>query len=532
MTHEFRLEITPFPENIVVEKWEYRTMIEMRDGFKLRANVYRPNSSGKFPAIMCFTPYGIETSPQVYGSRILKRIFDSGCSIGNLRVSETTSFEAPDPAYWVPNGYAVVYVDIAPRVRKEMDVLTKEEILDYYDMVEWVAKQDWCNGNVALSGVSYLAWSQWYCASMNPPHLKAIIVWEGVSDFYRDFRFPGGVPETNFVLYWYPDVTGRKFDENMLTQFFDPVSNQATLVFNPLLERIEVPALICASWSDQGLHCSGSFRGFMKISSKNKWLYIHGRRKWEEYYSAEALEYQKKFLDYFLKGIDNGWINTPKVRLEVRVTQDEYYKRFENDWPLPHTKYVKLYLDAARKALRLERVSEKSKVTYEAGDGQCYFDHKFEEDTELIGYMKLKLYVSTDEGDDMDLFVSIKKLDASMNEVYFYGMNGYIKGPVTRGWLRVSQRELDEKSTEWLPILKHRGEKRITPGEIVEVEIPLLPSGTLFRQNEVLRVVIAGWDIVNHPMLKYQRVVNRGKHTVYTGGGCESYLLVPVSARK
>jgi putative CocE/NonD family hydrolase len=112
------------------------------------------------------------------------------------------------------------------------------------------------------------------------------------------------------------------------------------------LERINAPALICASWSDQGLHTRGSFEAFERIGSPEKWLYTHGRKKWETYYEAEAVAMQKRFLDHYLKGQDNGWSATPRVRLEVRRAYYRQDVRHEAHWPLPDACFVPLYLDA------------------------------------------------------------------------------------------------------------------------------------------------------------------------------------------
>ena len=114
----------------------------------------------------------------------------------------------------------------------------------------------------------------------------------------------------------------------------------------PDLAAIRVPALICGSFSDQGLHSKGCFDAFMRIGSEHKWLFTHGRGKWTVYYEEDALEYQRRFLDCFLKGADNGMLQRPRVRLEVRKTIDEYAVREEADWPLPSTRVSRAVSDA------------------------------------------------------------------------------------------------------------------------------------------------------------------------------------------
>lgn len=527
------MEIFPLPNTIIVER---DVFIKMRDGVRLAVNVFRPDKPGKFPVIMAFVgPYGKDAGPNEYSYSRYEYFVELGLTVGTLRISEATPFEGPDPAYWVPNDYVVIHLDTRGFFKSEGEkqVLTQTEMLDYYEAIEWAGTQEWSNGNVGLSGISYLAVSQYYAASTLPPHLKAISPWEGFSDEYRDRKFPGGVPESTFSLEWRKrNIPGQMTDAD-IAALLDPVSSQNQISGNPQLEKVIAPALICASWSDHGLHTRGGFEAFKRISSELKWLYNHGRRKWEEYYSEEALGYQKKFFDHFLKGIDNGMMNTPRVRLEVRETKDKYAVRYENEWPLARTQYKKLYLNA-NGTLNFEEVRRQGKIGYDSADGKAEFDLAFNRDTELTGHMKLKLYVSADDADDMDLIVGLKKLSADGEEVHFYGtaMSAYVKGMVARGWLRVSQRELDvEKSTLWQPILKHQGEKRLHSGEIVSVEVEILPSSTLFRKGERLRLVIQGKDLIEGPpwgWLGYRRLANKGIHSIYVGGEYDSHLLVPV----
>jgi predicted acyl esterase len=529
------MEIFSLPKGIIVEKDIY---IKMRDGVKLAVNVFRPDKPGKFPVIMGLVgPYGKDVSPHEYSVSRYEYVVELGLTVGTMRISEATPFEGPDPAFWVPNDYVVIHLDTRGFFKSEGEkqIHTETEMLDYYEVIEWAGTQAWSNGNVGLSGVSYYAVAQYYAASTHPPHLKAISPWEGVTDMYRDWRFPGGVPESSFAVEWRKrNIVGQMTDDD-IAALLDPVSNQKKIIGgNAQLEKVVAPALICASWSDHGLHTRGGFEAFKRISSEHKWLYTHGRRKWEEYYSDEALGYQKKFFDYFLKGIDNGMMNMPRIRLEVRETQDNYTVRYENEWPIARTKYKKLFLDAETGTLSLHEVKQERKASYNSGDGRAEFDVRFDQDTELTGHMKLKLWVSAEEANEMDLIVGLKKLNTNGEEVHFYGtaMSAYVRGGVARGWLRVSQRELDEeKSRPWQPFLKHQGEQKLKPGEIVPVEIEILPSSTLFRKNETLRLVVQGKDLIEGPpwgWLGYRRLANRGKHSIYAGGRYDSYLLVPV----
>lgn len=514
-------EIIPTPGGLMIEK---DVTVTMADGARLACNIFRPDKPGRFPVVLSMTPYGKDQTPPAYtpdGSPLpesytpfVYRVYSHGADLGHMKISMFTPWEGPDPAFWVPNEYAVMIVDQRGGFKSQGKPPTPVQGGDdLFYLIEWAAAQPWSNGSVGMVGVSALAMNQYFAASRQPapPHLKAIIPWEGLSDIYRDYWFWGGIPETNFSRSLGPfKETLQKLPPDQAAKAWaaamDAVANQKMIQDNAPLELITVPALICASWSDKGLHTRGTFEAFRRISSNDKWLYTHGGRKWERFYSEDGLAYQKKFFDYYLKGSQNGWQDTPRVRLEIRDTRDEYAVRPEREFPLARTEYKKLYLNAQDGSLSAQPVMG-GKVAYNSTQGgNASFGITFDEDTELTGYMKLKLWVSAEDADDLDLFVTARKFagpcDADSphcrsieelvgtgriargNEVQFRGMNGHSSDMAARGQMRVSQRDLDEKlSTPWQPVQKFQGEKKLKPGEIVPIEIALLPSSTLFRKR-------------------------------------------------
>jgi putative CocE/NonD family hydrolase len=128
----------------------------------------------------------------------------SGVKFGKLNCSRLTGFESPDPVYWVQQGYAVLQADVRGMHKSEgqAGVLRQQDAEDYYDLIEWAESQPWYTGRIGLMGVSYLAMSQWYVAALKPPHLRAIVPWESVTDSYRELAFHGGIPETKFIPIW------------------------------------------------------------------------------------------------------------------------------------------------------------------------------------------------------------------------------------------------------------------------------------------------------------------------------------------
>jgi len=565
-------QIIPIPDSV---KTEVDVMIPMPDGVRLAANVHRPNKPGKFPVILALTPYGKDQAPPTYKQDgtfppnsyfpYVFRVYSHGADVGHMQVSMLTGWEGPDPAYWVANDYVVLVVDQRGGFKsggKPVPLALPGYTQigdDAYNIIEWAAVQPWSNGNVGMTGVSALAINQYYAAAHNPPapHLKAITPWEGFVDAYREAMFWGGIPETNFLRSlgpWKAGVGKMPPDQaaKAWVDAMDPTANQKLRSGAPKLENINIPTLLCASWSDKGLHTYGTFEAFTDIPAKDKWLYTHGGKKWERYYGGDGLAFQKKFFDFYLKGEQNGWTSTPRVRLEVRETRDEFTVRNENEWPLKRTQYKKLFLDGRDGSLKAEKPAADAKVSYNSTQGgNAVFGITFSEDTELTGYIKLKLWVSAESANDMDLFVVARKFAgpcdvdsptckalealtgkdaiAKGNEMHFRGQNGERNDQMARGQLRVSQRELDPKaSTDYKPMLKFVGEKKLKPGEIVPVEILLLPSSTLFRKGESLSITVQGYAPVDQTLLYYDWLINRGRHIIYTGGKYDSYLQVPV----
>jgi uncharacterized protein len=524
------IDVFPLPSDVVIER---DVGVMMADGIRLSANVFRPAGAGPWPVILALTPYGKDADPGKTREESCARRAAIGLGMGRYRVSDCTPFEAPDPAYWVAHGYVVVHVDLRGcfKSQGQRKVFSRAEISDYSAIVDWAGTEAWSTGKVALHGVSYLAICQWHAAAAPSPYLTAIVPWEGASDSYRDVRFHGGVPETAFHRAWSSKMGADQNTEQAGPSRTPPITsfreNRADLA------AIRVPALICGSFSDQGLHTKGCFDAFMRISSEHKWLYTHGRGKWTVYYEDEALAYQRQFLDCFLKGEDNGMLQRPRVRLEVRETLDTYAAREEADWPLPNTDYEELHLDGAQAALALAAPSLPSRVSYDArGGASVSFDHRFAEAVEITGHMRLKLWVSTDCGDDMDLFIAIKKLDAVGDEVCFEGRENDPRAPVSLGWLRVSHRELDDiRSRPFQPVLTHEHVQLIEPEQVVPVEIEILPSSTSFAAGETLRLVVSGEDIFSHAMLHHRERCNQGTHTLHIGGEHDARLLVPFVRR-
>ncbi|HUF81387.1 MAG TPA: CocE/NonD family hydrolase, partial [Burkholderiales bacterium] len=443
--------------------------ITMDDGVVLRADVYRPVAEGKYPALVSHGPYGKGLAFQE-GYRTAWEIM---CRENPDAVAGTTNqyqaWEVVDPEKWVPDGYACVRVDSrgAGRSPGFLDHNNARENRDFHDCIEWAARQPWCSGKVGLNGISYYASSQWRAAALQPPHLAAMIPWEGMFDHYRDFYRHGGIYSSAFLkLLWDSQIavnqngnadtpyrdrftgepsTGEPIDPAVLAgnlqNVFEagqkhPFDDAYFKARTPVAERIEVPFLSAGNWGGLGLHLRGNVIGYETAASRRKWLEMHTDTHFASMYLGEAVALQKRFFAHFLKGEANGFDEEPPVLLTIRDPRG-LYRRNESEWPLARTQWTPMWLDAAKPALSSEAPAEQAHVSFEAlGDGVNFWSVPFEEDTEFTGPVAAKLYVSSSTA-DMDIFLTLRCFDPSGGEVTFVGANDP-KAPVSQGWLRAS----------------------------------------------------------------------------------------------
>lgn len=497
--------------------WERDIGVKMRDGVTLYADIFRPVGGNKLPVILSWSPYG-KTLPQ-----------KAPPGVNPSAVSGLQKFEGPDPAYWCNHGYVVINVDSRGSFYSQGDIeyWGTPGANDCYDFIEWAAIQAWCNGKIAMSGNSWLGIIQWFAAAQNPPHLTAIAPWEGHIDIYRYDVLRGGIADTGFCNFNTGTQIGQSRVEDMSAMAVKyPLMNAYWEDKGARLEAITVPAYIVASWG--GHHTIDAFR---RISSQEKWLRVHNTAEWPDYY--EHTEDLRRFFDHYLKGIDNGWEQTPRVRLSVlNPGGTDQVNRPEKEWPLAGTKYEKFYLDTSSGKLIHKPVANESSIRYKADDGhsEVTFDIDFKKDTAFIGYVKLHLWVEAESANDADIFVLVHKLDAKGRPMT--GGYGFV-GP--DGRLRASHRKLDTKrSTPWFPYHPHREEELLKPGEIIPLDIEIRPIGMHWKAGEKLRLILAGYNILSRfhtgPLnmdLPAPVTRNKGCHIIHTGGRYDSYLQLP-----
>src|ERR1700680_727838 len=169
--------------------------IKMDDGIILCADVYRPVGEGKFPVILSYGPYAKGLSFQEGYKGNWARLTKAAPEVLQNSSNSYQNWELVDPEKWVPDGYACARVDSrgAGRSPGYLAVWSPREAKDLYECVEWAGTQPWSSGKVGINGISYYAMNQWHVAPLRPPHLAALCIWEGASDYYRELARHGGI---------------------------------------------------------------------------------------------------------------------------------------------------------------------------------------------------------------------------------------------------------------------------------------------------------------------------------------------------
>src|SRR5690242_8387585 len=355
---------------------EHNVVATMRDGAKLRADIYRPSAQGKFPVLLVRTPYD-KTGELGFGSRAAAR------------------------------GYVVIAQDVRGRFESEGEWYPfKHESEDGYDTVEWAAALPYSDGKVGMFGGSYVGATQFLAAIAHPPHLAGICPEVTASNYHDGWTYQGGAFEQWFNESW---TSGLALDtmERKVTSATNAREGMWTLPLSqyPLFNfgasspwptdlgalapyfidwlmhpsyddywkrwaieehypDIKVPAYIVAAWYD--IFQGGSLKNYVGIrahggteSARNETRLMveigghagSGRKIGEVDFGPQADfdldEIELRWYDHLLKGVNNGVENEKPVRIFV-LGENKW--RDEDDWPLARAKNTDYYLHSGGKA--------------------------------------------------------------------------------------------------------------------------------------------------------------------------------------
>jgi predicted acyl esterase len=553
--------VTPPKHGLVLEK---DVEIPMRDGARLKADVFRPRGADKYPVIINIGPYQKDKH---------------WVPPGDLEEKDNPymNWEAVNPLWWIPRGYIAVRVDGRGSGKSpgQTDPFSLHEARDFYDAIEWAARQPWSNGKIGTLGISYYAMTQWLVASLKPPSLKAMIPWEGAADMYRDFAYHGGIFCFGFVSNWYNNhmahhLLGKPqeynpdtFAKHWLWHYMrDSLDTGCYHGRQALWESIDIPLYTVGNWSGMGLHLRGNTEAFVRAKSKHKKLRIHSGTHYHPFYAEEARKDQLRFFDHWLKGKDTGFMKEPPVKLLIRTGGGKNYQwRYENEWPLARTRWTQFFLRPVRQNPRKgdsvegrlattapknrDSVTYPASVTTKAGVasaswtstalagslprmGVSFETERLPAAMEITGPINLVLWVSSST-EDMDIFATLRNIGRDGKDVWEVGQQQQ-PVPVAKGWLRVSHRKLDKKlSLPYRPYHTHDQRQPLKPGQIVQVEVEIWPTCMVFAKGHRIRLDIEPRDGVGSaPYTHYHADYKTGANTIYTGGKFASHVLLPV----
>jgi putative CocE/NonD family hydrolase len=561
---------SPSAETEYRMKLEKNIYIPMRDGVRLAADVYRPDSSGKFPALIALSTYGKET--QVLP---LPSVPDKGTAPwdGNI--------EAGDSPYIVRRGYVHIIVDYRGTGYSEGECYgvsgrgsgwAEGTPPDEYDIIEWAAQQPWCDGNVGMIGISQFAAAQTRAAIQQPPHLKAIAPFELHIDLYRESCYHGGVHcgfghevylgGGQFTSGWAhrnvisemmrkpKDEYNRLLERALNDRDFQsytvlyhllkyPYKNPShfDVMLNPedgpfywersaytKLNRIKVPVYAGNLWGTNSF-TRGALDLYCGINTPKKLIMmpheVFDPRPWRSFHDTIL-----RWYDYWLKGIDNGIMEEAPVKLWVTGAN---IWREEQQWPLPNIQWTKYYL-RSWEGLSLEPELHSDEpdcylqqplfVSFKR-DSLKYVTAPLPKDLTVIGSLALNMFAAIDQ-DDTNWQVVVSDVNESGKAQY-----------LTQGWLKASHRRLDKaKSKPGEPFHPHMDPEPVVPGEINEYAIGLAPIAHVFRTGHRIQVEILSMDSIRDPGqhhgVFHLPISRTTLHKIYRDGKRQSHLLLPV----
>lgn len=501
---------------------ERDVMVAMRDGVKTAVDIFRPDAKGKFPALIGLSPYGkgmqsLTVPPLPARSPVYERAIEAG-----------------DPEFLVGNGYVHIIGDVRGSGGSEgvyRGWMSKQEAEDGYDLVEWAAAQPWCDGKVGMVGISYYGTIQLTVAALQPPHLKAIMPWNAVADYYREATHHGGILQSFYQWLYSQKIGAEKsvsiFREGLSPEEFKKAVEKAkqdpdlrmypelfTIVDCPgklpcyfdaimykedgpyywerspytMYDKIKIPFHASSGWwAYAHQHLSGTFRHYWGIDAPKKIL-IFGKADTlcplPREYNEEAI----RWYDYWLKGKNTGIMDEPPIKIFV-MGKNEW--RFEKEWPLARTKWTKYYMrrweglstdpeDAEGKpdAFVQQPPEEANQI-----QSVKYLTPVLPKDLEITGPIAFYFYASIDQ-EDTNWFISLKDVAETGREV-----------ELTKGHLKASHRALDlEKSKPYLPYHPHVNPEKVTPGKVYEYAIGLAPTCNVFRAGHQIKLEITSMD--------------------------------------
>lgn len=559
--------------------------IPVRDGSYVCADVFRPAAPGRYPIVMNKGFYGKSFYHDCIASEedaLRKEQMEDRYFSGNPDGVQYENHESVDTSVWVPQGYVCIRVDSrgvcnSPGLQAPLSV---QEAEDYHDAIEWAGVQPWSNGNVGLWGMSYLAMTQHNVASLQPSHLKAMIAQGTDADIYNEALYGGGIFGAGFWNWWWKIWSGNNHcgvrnQTDWMARVLDTPFNdtkaygpRGTIFMKPELDKATAPVWIVGPQVGAIIHQLGSSETYIRSTAAKARKFDFTDAWFPGSYAPKTIAEHMRYFDYWLKGVDNGVMDEPPVRVQVRGGNGSHVVLHEHEWPIARTEYRRWYLDARPSAWQNDgRRHDMLRITdtppgeiglaqYEAhfdlgtpslaptgpiggaprwSTGVSFVSEPMTEDLTMAGYMKVGLWVES-SSKDMDVFVSFRVLDEYDQEIRYESLVLPVDlnhiHPVGHGLLKVSRRKLDlERSTDYWPVHTHleQDSAPLAAGQVVPIEVGLNPSTALIRKGCRLRVDVQPYSPAGVPVRAYDQSYHAGAvNRLYTGPDHVSYLQLPI----
>lgn len=528
----------PIYDEIVSEE---DLMVRMRDGVNLSINVYRPAGAGPLPVLLSFAYHNKDLGGPAFAGSIPPQPAWQSQWGGPV--------EAGDTEYFVSRGY--VHVLGNPRgVGKSEDGPPSNT--DYYDLIEWIAKQEWSDGNVGMMGLSAYARAQFEAAQQQPPSLKAIFPQDSGPMYPYLDQVPGGLVHV-FSSLLEPDGVSHKVQNqpgplepvmeewwraamnnpdyklyprmwSILTQKGQLTPGMFSILVNPYspenvielgkakADKVRIPTYTGSGWYayTYKYHMQGSQSWYDQLDVPKKLMFTgapHLDRPFHAFHN-EAL----RWYDHWLKGIDTGIMDEPAVKFWVAGANRW---ASASDWPVPETQWTRLYLESWER-LRSRPFTPSTRSDFNEPDAFVqmpishtnkvqrlrYMTDPLPQDTVIAGPISLTLYASIDQEDtnwivilkDVGPDVSVRSARDGEREI----RSDLPERELTRGWLKASHRALNtEMSKPWKPFhtLTRSAQQPVVPGEIVEYKIEISSTANMFRRGHRIALEITSVDL-------------------------------------
>ncbi|MEP6994045.1 MAG: CocE/NonD family hydrolase [Acidobacteriota bacterium] len=520
--------------------------VVMRDGVTLRADVLRPAATGRFPTLIYRTPY-------------------------NRRHSEENDVVRAALA----RGYAVVLQDVRGRYDSDGDFVPyAHEGRDGYDTIEWAAAQPWSTGEVGTFGLSYPGAVQWLAAVEAPPHLKAMVPAMTFSS-PRNFFYAGGAWDLSWISWTWENIapharvraklpgpqTGKQADAAWTGKLQSTLPYRLPLTDLPELraeapyyfdwlayrpgdpywdwaelrgryDRVNAAVLNISGWHDEAYGPEGAMTNFAgllaaRLGEKDPRArlilgpWVHGgedsdRSGERAFGPAAKLDYAQeivRFMDRYVRGIDNGLEREPRVRVFV---MGENVWRAADTLPLPGTRPLDLYLAPGGHLTRVAPSTPQASSEFVSDPAHPVVDPHGTEpgahDDRALALRKDVLVFQTEPLTEPlrvvgpiqpEIFLSVDARDADLwvklEDVAPDGTAWNLSSPGT-DVLRASDRE------------GGREPRFLAPGEIVALKHPNLRTGELFAKGHRIRIVLCG-SFMPH----FSRNLQTGESEVQSG---------------